>query len=82
MNGLSELIRSCRDTKSATLRKDVEYKKYVTNFMQPFAQGSVEVIPASPCEVAVERGEYSRLIEIGLHFSASFCRMKSVLTSG
>lgn len=36
---------------------EAENKESVNSFMQPFAQaGSVEVIPASPCEVVVERG--------------------------
>ncbi|MBI5471319.1 MAG: sulfite oxidase [Ignavibacteriae bacterium] len=32
-------------------------KSSVERFMQPFAQaGTIEVMPASPCEVVVERG--------------------------
>src|SRR6266508_4293180 len=37
---------------------DASSADQVNQFMQPFAQaGSVEVLPASPCEVVVERGD-------------------------
>lgn len=36
---------------------DAPDRENVTRFMQPFAQaGSVEILPASPCEVVVSRG--------------------------
>jgi hypothetical protein len=36
---------------------DAPDQQAVTRFMQPFAQaGSVEILPASPCEVVVGRG--------------------------
>ena len=36
---------------------DAPDQQIVTRFMQPFAQaGSVEILPASPCEAVVGRG--------------------------
>ncbi len=55
VNIRSEAVADGRHTLYLILEAD--NKESVNNFMQPFAQaGSVEITPASPCEVVVERG--------------------------
>ncbi len=55
VNILSEAVADGKHTLYLLLKADS--KESVNNFMQPFAQaGSVEIIPASPCEVVVGRG--------------------------
>ena len=55
VNILSEAVADGRHT--LYLVVEAETQENVSSFMKPFAQaGSVEVLPASPCERVVERG--------------------------